>query len=669
MLARREVSLWLLTLVLVGASSLRPVAALGKDVIRWDPIRQVWVDAKTKGVVTVTANSVTQPSGTVLASSAAVAPAAFTQQGNTRPQRASAREHFPLVIPDADWWKTCDKNASDFLTMVTTKCDIFKDIVNCQQLAEMGYLPSGVQSFVPGSLHGGFTLPNGCSSGNLGVEYDGWKMVFNSPQIPIMAVIAKDLLSKVYYFGSGVTQGKLKKILMKKVEFCYAPPSMSPLYVSKTASYSTGMQPGSASWNFFKTVALAPPFTNNIASMFRGDTVDATWTLQVQKTGTDTVYQGAVTGQITVTNPQAVPVTVYNINDYVQGGPSSTVSCGTSLPFQIQPCSSTVCNYVGYWPLAPAAGTYTNLADVSYSVGDAGAVGNQVGTSVFQVGTISPAVGMMNTASGQQVPAGQAVITDAMAPQQYFFSGSTQQQYTTALSCPETGIITNQATLQAATGQAISQTATVQKLCFDLQVRVAQAASPFVGKWTWDVKKTASVKNLNLKPSATAWDKYVKQQMDLAIASGQDPTAAMAMITGGSNTTQLSASTMDGSMTGEVTYTVTYTRSPPGGGFVAGAPAFQAVGDVFITNTSPLNAALKEVTVSVSNPFGGAPYTVQAACPILTVAAGQTLQCRYIATPSFNPIGAQVVGTAHYLNVRNGVPTGATTPPDRKSVV
>jgi hypothetical protein len=106
---------------------------------------------------------------------------------------------------------------------------------------------------------------------------------------------------------------------------------------------------------------------------------------------------------------------------------------------------------------------------------------------------------------------------------------------------------------------------------------------------------------------------------------------------------------------------VTFTRTPPGG-FVAGAPAFQAVGDVFITNASPLNAQLKEVTVAISNPFGGTPYRVAATCPILTVAAGQTLQCRYVATPAFNPIGAQVVAIAHYLNQRNGIPTGATTP-------
>jgi hypothetical protein len=157
------------------------------------------VDAKTRGVVTVSSNTVTQPT------TIAAAPS-FTQQGRTRPQRPSAREFFPLVIPDADWWKTCDRDNSDLLTTMTTKCDVFKDIVNCQQLASMGYLPSGIQSFVPSSMHGGFTIPNGCSTGNLGVEYDGLKMVFNSPQTPIMAVIAKDIISKVFYFGSGVTQ-------------------------------------------------------------------------------------------------------------------------------------------------------------------------------------------------------------------------------------------------------------------------------------------------------------------------------------------------------------------------------------------------------------------------------------------------------------------------------
>jgi hypothetical protein len=56
--------------------------------------------------------------------------------------------------------------------------------------------------------------------------------------------------------------------------------------------------------------------------------------------------------------------------------------------------------------------------------------------------------------------------------------------------------------------------------------------------------------------------------MDLAIASGQDPQAAMELITGGVNSTALSASTMDGSMTGEITYKVGMLSGRPGN-FVA----------------------------------------------------------------------------------------------------
>ncbi len=137
------------------------------NVIVYDPIREVWVDASTRGVVTVTSNSVTNPAAgsklaTPVAGIAAGPGDVFVQQGETRPQRWSDKSLFPLVLPDKEWFKTCGKKPDDSLSMATTKCDLFKDIVNCQQLAQMGYLPQGVQSFVPGgNMNGGFTLPNG----------------------------------------------------------------------------------------------------------------------------------------------------------------------------------------------------------------------------------------------------------------------------------------------------------------------------------------------------------------------------------------------------------------------------------------------------------------------------------------------------------------------------
>jgi hypothetical protein len=187
-----------------------------------------------------------------------------------------------------------------------------------------------------------------------------------------------------------------------------------------------------------------------------------------------------------------------------------------------------------------------------------------------------------------------------------------------------------------------------------------QTSAPYVGRWEWTVSKIASVQNVTLKPAETAWDRYVKQQLDLAQAAGQDTTSAMNMITGGQNFTALTAEAMPGSTNEEVTYTVTFTRNPPQA-MTGSTPAFQSIGEVYITNSSPLNAQLKEVQVSMTNPFGGLPYTTTASCPMLTVAAGQTLTCRYIATPSFNPVGASVSASAIYMNNRNGVPTGATT--------
>jgi hypothetical protein len=181
-----------------------------------------------------------------------------------------------------------------------------------------------------------------------------------------------------------------------------------------------------------------------------------------------------------------------------------------------------------------------------------------------------------------------------------------------------------------------------------------------VGRWEWTVSKIASVQNVTLKPAETAWDRYVNQQLDLAQAAGQDTASVMNMITGGQNFTALTADAMPGSTNEEVTYTVTFTRNAPLA-LAGNSPAFQSMGEVYITNSSPLNAQLKEVQVSMTNPFGGLPYTTTASCPMTTVAAGQTLTCRYIATPSFNPVGASVSASAIYLNNRNGVPTGATT--------
>jgi hypothetical protein len=129
------------------------------------------------------------------------------------------------------------------------------------------------------------------------------------------------------------------------------------------------MQPGTAAWMFSKSVALAGPYNTNRALMFNGDTVDATWTLAAQKTGTDVNYQGVVSGQISINNPTPALITVNSIVDQITGGPTATVSCPVGTPFTVPACSFATCQYTAYYPTAPPAGTYTSAAQISFQVG------------------------------------------------------------------------------------------------------------------------------------------------------------------------------------------------------------------------------------------------------------------------------------------------------------
>ena len=466
------------------------------------------------------------------------------------------------------------------------------------------------------------------------MSYDHlFRLTFNSPQVPILAVITKDPIgSMVSYFGTGSTQGRVKHRLAHKAEFCYAP-SMSEISVSKTAIYATGMQPGTASWTFAKSVELAPPYTNNRATMFNGDSVDATWTLAAQKVGADVSYQGVVSGTITINNPTPAVVTVTSIIDQVTGGPAATVTCPVGTPFTVPACSFATCQYTAYYPAAPPPGAYTSAAQVQFQVmGSQGYPSMVQGTTVFNVGVVGAAP--TATAAGL-IPAGQAMVTDTQAPQgSYMFSGPGSQAFQTQVTCggaSTSGAVSNTAVMTAANGQQVTQSATVQKQCYDLQVSVASKAAPYVGRWGWAVTKTASPATLRLRPDAKA--------LGGASAVGSDYASTTS---------------------GDVVYSVTYTRSPPAG-FVSGTPAFEASGEVIVQNPAPVAARLQSVLVSISNSRGGSPYVTEATCPLLNVGGGQRITCQWRATPTFNPVGQQVRGIARYINLRNGEPRGATT--------
>jgi hypothetical protein len=399
------------------------------------------------------------------------------------------------------------------------------------------------------------------------------------------------------------------------------------------------MQPGTASWAFAKAVELPQPYANNRAVMFNGDSVDATWTLMAQKSGADVSYQGMVQGTISINNPTPAVITVTSIIDQVTSGPAATVVCPVGVPFTVPACSFATCQYTAYYPYAPPPGSYTTAAQVQFQVlGSTGYPSMAQGASVFNVGVIGAPGLAVSTAT---IPVGAAMISDPQAPQgQYMFSGPGQQSFATPVTCggaPASGAMSNSAVMTAATGQQIMQSATIQKQCYDLSVTVVPRPAPFVGRWGWGVTKTANPSTLRLKPN-------------FKVASSPDKPVGMG---------KAFSKDAGGSTTGDVIYTITYTRNPPAG-FAAGAPAFEASGEVIVQNPAPINARVQSVLVTISNP-NGAPYTTEAVCPMLTIPASQRVSCAWRANPTFNPVGSSVRGIARYINLRNGEPRGQTT--------
>eukprot|EP00775_Hariotina_reticulata_P008484 gene8484-8666_t len=516
------------------------------------------------------------------------------------------------------------------MTLVTTKCDYNVNVMTCQQLSEAQLLPSGSVSFSPTAASGNFTAPLGCGYSPVLLGYDGSHFYFSAQRTPVLAVIARDAGSKAFFFGTGAMQGKVATGRLSAVELCFGPGSGPPLVVTQTASYSPGMTPGTVNWSFKKSVQLPAVYDKGVVNMFTGDSADAAWTLAVTKSGTDTTFQGFVTGQITLSNNQQVPIAIYGITNSITNGPTATVTCGAALPFRMPACASTVCKYVVQYPETPSPGTYTLSATVNFQSEGAAALAATSSSAAVQVGA-RPDDGSLSSSMGN-IPAGQAVVTDTSLPGQSFkYQGTGHQSYVTTLKCPATGSVTNTATLHASTGQRLTSTASVVKNCFDLTVRLGNISPPTIAKWAWKVQKSASVSSISLLAASNSSD-----------SRQADPTAS-------------------GSTVMDVIYTVQYTRSPPAVTANGGSP-FSVTGTVTIHNPAPINAKLAGVAISIQDPAGAAmPYVVAAVCPILTVASGQPLSCSWLGKPMFNPSGAQVIATARYINTNNGASPSGTT--------
>jgi len=626
-----------------------------------------------------------------------------------------------------------------------------KKELTCGSLVKLGQLPAGSTGVLaPDGLSGASAFPPGAAgcagAAAIAFSLDDKTIAFESAgaAVPALALIvrAKELGSAAYFFGAeGATaagnlpafspgdaldalwkvacekfdkEGKCASLNKKhpgiEGELCYLPPPTA-VQVAQSTTYGAAVQPGTASWTLGKRARLVnqPPEAAAVA-LFRGDAQDTLWTLQVTKSGEDSTTSSQAAGSLVVSNPSIYPVTLTSIDAGVQGGPQATVVCDRPLPIQLDACGAVTCQHVAEFPGMPQPGALQSVAAVQYVGGDAGAYGGGAtvtGTTPLVVPPQSNPPGLL-TAQGTVQP-GSALVTDPMAPGggareggggsgggAWTFSAGGTASYVTRIECPaDSGVIRNTATLTASTGQQASTSAEVQRLCYDLNVRVGRVASTFAGSYQWRVQKAASDAEAVLaprpppaaaapSPKALLKDHWLAKKgaavagVGVAAAKGGKADAlsdflsklksAKDALLSPAESAAAVAAVASAPATKDVTYRVTYTRTDPTG-FVSGAPAYPVLGDVFVDNPAPLDAPIAGVRVRIGNPSrSGAPFEAEARCVLpgsdtraASVPAGGTLQCVFDAQPDFNPAGQQMFATVSIRNTYNGQPTDATS--------
>src|SRR5690606_21348328 len=161
-----------------------------------------------------------------------------------------------------------------------------------------------------------------------------------------------------------------KPASLSHISFCSntPPPSYQPLSATKTAN---GTYDRSVSWQLTKSVS--PGSFSGTAGQPVGD---ALWTVTATKSETFTNYM--VTGTITITNPNAIDVSV-GVSDTLDDGTVAAVTC----PSNIVPANgSLVCDYVA----SPSANATKNVAVITSSVPEIGGATAEMGVTYVPSG-------------------------------------------------------------------------------------------------------------------------------------------------------------------------------------------------------------------------------------------------------------------------------------------
>ncbi len=322
---------------------------------------------------------------------------------------------------------------------------------------------------------------------------------------PILAVIVKgSSAANVYYYtpdGALADTGLItpnnssgSPAGLSHVVFCWngpVDPPQAEIAVRKTA---TGSYTRTYEWDITKTV------TPTTIDMFKGDSHDVEWTVEVKKTTTDSDF--IVSGQITIENNGTAAGTVSGLTDSL---PTAVITnCKNEALQTVDPVGGSVvlavddsitCDYTAnLGDTLPASGT--NVATVT-SDGDkfTGPAGYNFAADPTIVGDNEVTVDDTNSAGPQAAP---TAIDKTWTYSSEFACTEVDGEYA------DEGEHKNTATIKE-TGKSAG--ATVKVNCNELVV-TKTANTSYDRTCDWDITKTSATDKLTLKPGEVADVEY-----------------------------------------------------------------------------------------------------------------------------------------------------------------
>jgi hypothetical protein len=102
--------------------------------------------------------------------------------------------------------QSCGRIPKEPLSAAITSCSTWKQHIGCAFLETQGYIPAGVQPFVPASLSGNFSTAETCGSSTLSLTTQQQVLRFDATKRTVLAVVSRGTGSAAYFLGRGASK-------------------------------------------------------------------------------------------------------------------------------------------------------------------------------------------------------------------------------------------------------------------------------------------------------------------------------------------------------------------------------------------------------------------------------------------------------------------------------